>query len=140
MGIGRWIWTTNFADKQICRLWRSFTLPATNAVRKANLYTEAFEGDFELVIRSSIEIRGGDEIVAGLQDIIQCQELSRLPGCCCQRRHTSFECRHALFKHIGGGVHDPGVDIAKLFQPEEIGGMFRTVKSVRSGLVDRNSP
>ena len=37
LGIGRWIWTTNFADKQVCRLWRAFAIPATNAVRKANL-------------------------------------------------------------------------------------------------------
>lgn len=37
LGIGRWIWTTNFADKQTCRLWRLFTLPYTNGVRKANL-------------------------------------------------------------------------------------------------------
>lgn len=37
LGIGRWIWTTNFADKQECRFWRAFTLPATNAVRKATL-------------------------------------------------------------------------------------------------------
>lgn len=37
LGIGRWIWTTNFTDKQTCRLWRAFTIPATNTVRKANL-------------------------------------------------------------------------------------------------------
>ena len=37
LGLGRWIWTTNFADKQTCRLWRGFTLPNTNGVRKANL-------------------------------------------------------------------------------------------------------
>ena len=37
LGVGRWIWTTNFTDKQECRFWRAFTLPATNAVRKANL-------------------------------------------------------------------------------------------------------
>ncbi len=37
LGLGRWIWTTNFTDKQTCRLWRSFTLPNTNGVRKANL-------------------------------------------------------------------------------------------------------
>lgn len=37
LGIGRWIWTTNFTDKQTCRLWRAFTLPNTNGVRKANL-------------------------------------------------------------------------------------------------------
>lgn len=37
LGLGRWIWTTNFTDKQTCRLWRAFTLPNTNGVRKANL-------------------------------------------------------------------------------------------------------
>jgi len=37
LGIGRWIWTTNFAEKQVCHLWRAFTIPGTNAVRKANL-------------------------------------------------------------------------------------------------------
>jgi len=36
-GVGRWIWTTNFADKQFCRLWRAFTIPATNVVLKARL-------------------------------------------------------------------------------------------------------
>jgi signal transduction histidine kinase len=35
--IGRWIWTTNFADKQTVRLWRAFNIPATNTVRKAIL-------------------------------------------------------------------------------------------------------
>ena len=37
LGIGKWIWTTNFSDKQFCRLWRSFTIPGTNMVRKAIL-------------------------------------------------------------------------------------------------------
>lgn len=41
LGLGRWIWTTNFADKQTCRLWRAFTIPTTYAVRKANLYITA---------------------------------------------------------------------------------------------------
>lgn len=37
LGIGRWIWTTNFTSKQTCRLWRDFTIPATNELRKAVL-------------------------------------------------------------------------------------------------------
>jgi len=35
LGVGSWIWTTNFADKQLCRVWRAFTLPATNHVQQA---------------------------------------------------------------------------------------------------------
>lgn len=37
LGVGSWIWTTNFAEKQICRIWRSFILPATNHVQQAML-------------------------------------------------------------------------------------------------------
>ncbi|MBC8096426.1 MAG: hypothetical protein H7Y43_11490, partial [Akkermansiaceae bacterium] len=37
LGVGSWIWTTNFAEKQICRVWRSFSLPATNHVKHATL-------------------------------------------------------------------------------------------------------
>jgi signal transduction histidine kinase len=36
LGIGSWIWTTNFLEKQYCRLWRSFTLPAANPVTRAS--------------------------------------------------------------------------------------------------------
>ena len=51
LGVGRWIWTTNFTDKQTCRLWRAFNLPATNRVRQAilritadNLYRVFLDG------------------------------------------------------------------------------------------------
>ena len=37
LGVGSWIWTTNFADKQICRLWRAFSLPEDDHVRQAIL-------------------------------------------------------------------------------------------------------
>ena len=37
LGLGRWIWTTNFADKQTCRLWRAFAIPGSNAVHEASL-------------------------------------------------------------------------------------------------------
>ncbi|HYG23203.1 MAG TPA: ATP-binding protein [Verrucomicrobiae bacterium] len=36
-GVGAWIWTTNFADKQICRVWKSFSLPSTNRIKSAIL-------------------------------------------------------------------------------------------------------
>ncbi len=51
LGIGSWIWTTNFADQQSCRLWRAFTLPDTNRVLEAtfritadNLYRFYLDG------------------------------------------------------------------------------------------------
>jgi signal transduction histidine kinase len=52
LGVGAWIWTTNFSDKQTCRIWRSFTLPETNRVQRAilritadNLYRLYLDGE-----------------------------------------------------------------------------------------------
>jgi signal transduction histidine kinase len=35
--IGQWIWTTNFADKQTCRLWRAFEIPTSAKIVRATL-------------------------------------------------------------------------------------------------------
>jgi signal transduction histidine kinase len=37
LGVGFWIWTTNFAEKQYCRVWRSFTVPSTKLLLRADL-------------------------------------------------------------------------------------------------------
>ena len=37
LGVGSWIWTTNFEDKQICRFWRAFSVPENDHVRQALL-------------------------------------------------------------------------------------------------------
>ena len=37
LGLGSWIWTTNFDDKQICRFWNSFEVPENDRVRQALL-------------------------------------------------------------------------------------------------------
>jgi two-component sensor histidine kinase len=37
LGVGYWIWTTNFSAKQTCRFWRSFTVPANRRVGRALL-------------------------------------------------------------------------------------------------------
>jgi signal transduction histidine kinase len=59
LGIGRWIWTTNFADKQTCRLWRAFTIPATNIVRKANLRLTA-DNSYRLYLNGREIGQGGN--------------------------------------------------------------------------------
>ncbi len=37
LGLGSWIWTTNFDEKQICRFWNSFEVPENDRVRQALL-------------------------------------------------------------------------------------------------------
>ena len=36
-GLGSWIWAAQTFDRQTCRFWRAFDLPATNAVKQARL-------------------------------------------------------------------------------------------------------
>jgi signal transduction histidine kinase len=36
-GLGSWIWADRFFDRQECQFWRSFEIPASNAVKKARL-------------------------------------------------------------------------------------------------------
>jgi signal transduction histidine kinase len=51
LGVGSWIWTTNFANKQFCRVWRSFSVPKNSPVKRAlvrvtadNIYRLFFDG------------------------------------------------------------------------------------------------
>jgi len=37
LGLGSWIWTTNFQEKQTCRFWKSIDVPANDPVRRAVL-------------------------------------------------------------------------------------------------------
>jgi len=44
LGIGDWIWTTNVTDKQICRLWRQFSIPPGVPLLHAELRMTADNG------------------------------------------------------------------------------------------------
>jgi len=37
LGLGSWIWTTNFQEKQISRFWKTFAIPENDRVRQALL-------------------------------------------------------------------------------------------------------
>jgi hypothetical protein len=55
-----------------------------------------------------------------------------------QRADAAFHGRDALFEHGGGGVHDPGVDVARHLQIEQIGAVLSVVEGVGGGLIDGN--
>ncbi len=58
-GIGAWIWDTNAAAKQTCRLWRSFTIPAGATVARARFRITADNG-FRLLLDGREIGRGSD--------------------------------------------------------------------------------
>ena len=51
---------------------------------------------------------------------------------------AAFEGRDALLEHAGGRVHDPGVDVAELLEPEQAGRVRGVVEDVAGRRVDRH--
>ena len=85
---------------------------------KTNLHTQTFELILKLVICSTVEMGCGNKIIASLQDVIQCDKLSRLPRRGRQSRSSAFESRNTLFEYIGSWIHQTGIDIPELFKSE----------------------
>jgi signal transduction histidine kinase len=59
LGLGDWIWTTNFADLQVCRLWRAFDIPQNTAVARAQLQMTA-DNSYTVYLDGRQIGRGGD--------------------------------------------------------------------------------
>ncbi len=51
---------------------------------------------------------------------------------------AAIERRQALFQHIGGRVHQAGIDVAEFAQAEKIGGVLGIVKHVARRRIDRD--
>ena len=57
-----------------------------------------------------------------------------------ERADAAFERGHALLEHVLGRVHDPRVDDAELFEPEQRGRVLGVAEHERRRLVDRDGP
>ena len=73
-------------------------------------------------------------------DVEDGEGFRRLTGREGERADSALEGRDALLQHVGGRVHDPGVDIAEFLEPEQAGRMLGAFEHVRGGLVDRHRP
>jgi signal transduction histidine kinase len=59
LGLGNWIWTTNLAERQSCRLWRSFAIPPNDQVVRAVLRMTA-DNSYTAYLDGQEIGRGGD--------------------------------------------------------------------------------
>ncbi len=82
---------------------------------------EPRKGVVKEVVGAAIERRRGDDFIASRSQGGQGQSLRSLAGGRGQPCSATFKSRHALLENIGGGIHDAGVDIAELLQPEQTG-------------------
>lgn len=63
---------------------------------------EARERDLELVVGAAVEVRGRDDVVAGMGEGGNGHELRRLAGSGRDSRDAALERRHAFLEHIHG--------------------------------------
>ena len=98
---------------------------------------KALEGVGELVDRAAIEFSRGDEFVAGLQQLLQHDDLRGMARGDRKRRGSALEGCDALLQHGVGRIADAGIDVAEGLQSEQRGGMIGIVEHERGGLIDR---
>ncbi|CAI7977538.1 hypothetical protein FRAHR75_360018 [Frankia sp. Hr75.2] len=92
----------------------------------------------EQVVGAAVEVRGADDVVAGLGQVEDRQRLRRLPRCRGERADPAFEGGDALLEDVLGGVHDPGVDVARLAEREQRGRVVGVAEDEARRLVDRD--
>jgi hypothetical protein len=117
------------------------------AVDKLGLDAQTGEEDLELVVGAAVEVGGGDDVVAGVGQSVDGDELGGLAGGGGESSSTALESGYSLFKDIDRRllcllvnsfyseaevthVHDTAVDVAKLLEAEKPRAVSRIIKDV----------
>ena len=82
----------------------------------------------------------GDDVVAGLAQRADDEELGRLTAGGRHRADSAFEAGHSLLERGDGRVADAGVDVAELLQREEVGSVGGVLEHEAGRLEDRHRP
>src|SRR6056297_3676941 len=98
------------------------------ALNKTDVNAHSGQGNLELVVGAAVKRSAGDQVVAGFGDGGDRDQLGRLPGCGCNGCDTAFQRGDALFEHVDGRIHDPGVNVAKFLQTKKTCAVVGIVK------------
>ncbi len=82
----------------------------------------------EQVVRAAVELRDGDDVVAGAADVQHRVGDRRLARGGDERADAALERGEALLEHVPRRVHDPRVDVAGHREREQVGGVLRVVE------------
>ncbi|KAH3668973.1 hypothetical protein OGAPHI_002728 [Ogataea philodendri] len=116
------LWVTNglqvdglgFVVHQVSETFNRVTLG------ESGLNSQSLESDLELVVGSSVEEGGGDNIVSSMSQSSNSQELGSLARSCGNGSRTVFQSCDSLLKHVCGRVHQSGVNVPWLSEPKKI--------------------
>jgi len=85
-------------------------------VHESDLNAELGQGVLELVVRPTIQAAGRDDVVAGFGQGEDGLGLGGVPAAGGQGGDAAFQAGDALFEHIGGRVHQAGVDVTEFLE------------------------
>jgi hypothetical protein len=105
-------------------------------IGKAHLDALLREGVGKQVVGAAVERAGRHDVVTRFGQGLDGGGDGSHARCHGQCGNAAFERRDALFQHVGGGIHDARVDIARDLQIKQIGAMLGAVKRVGHRLVD----
>ena len=107
-------------------------------VDEGGVDAEAAQRHVELGDGAAVELGGGDDVVAGLGQRGEGDELGGHARGRGHRTDAALEGGDALLERGDRGVADPRVDVAVLLQGEEVGGVVGVLEDEGRGLVDRD--
>ncbi len=102
---------------------------------EGTLDAKFFEGHTEKIVGATVNLVGGDEVVASLTDVEQGIEIGCLSGRGEHSPYSTLEGCYLAGHGIVGGVLKTGVEVAFLLQVEEVG-HFLGVIILKSGALD----
>ena len=132
-------WVAHGFTKQSFGFGRDRSGKILGIIRIHKVYLDPKLGQdvIKLGIGTTVEIVGGDDLISRFSDIYYGVKYSTGTGSDAQTGGSALEGSHPLLEHIGGWVHQAGVNIAQFAQAKEIGGMLGVVKNIGAGLVQR---
>ena len=126
-------------SKQRLRIWteggRDFLL-AGLLRNEGALNAQLFQSHSEKVVCATIDFVRGDEMIASFADVEDGVEVGGLTRGCEYGAYAAFESGNLRSYNIVGGVLQTCVEIALLFQVEEVSHLFGIVILERGALVD----
>lgn len=108
----------------------------SSAICKTDLDAQTTKGYFELVMGSTVDIGGTDNVIARFRQVTDGQKLRSQSRCGRYSSRSAFEGGDPLFENGGGRIGQAGIDIAELAQRKAVGTILRIVEHIGCSLVN----
>ena len=120
-----------FGIEQLCvRLDGGFKIRGVGGIDEADGQPLLVQGVGEEVVRAAVEVGRGDNVVARDGDVLNGVGDGRRAGGGGQRACAALQRGNAALEDIGGGVHQAGIDIARLGQAKAPGGLRGVLEDI----------